>query len=423
MLSPRELTCAVDCCSCRPPWLLGDSTTDQPDVKTEPDSTQWSTNQAVMMGMLLMLLMVSMISAAGYFYCRLATAVPAGFTRVGRSKLLYKQMAVIGTGSNGTTVHEGRLGTQNIAVKKMLKGYYTKDTADREMQLLIQMNHINVVRYYQHEDCGEFFYLALELCPFSLNDAIRNRLGPFAPAGSDEEQDEHKSEQQESQHRSENTLSPPIRQLLSGMISGVSYLHKMRVVHRDLKPHNVLLSSCSDKPGFFTAKIADMGLGKQLGRDLSSFSPSHNSKMKGKKTAPRKRRGPFDFGEPSRSSYSIMSAGTIGWQAPEALLRSLSPDDSPTSSSDTSGSDSAQSPKDAAQTERLTRAVDIFSLGCIFYTCLEPGEHPYGSYFERQQNILKGAKDLSALQHYPRVSVGICVARFTRAIACTSLVV
>ena len=70
-----------------------------------------------MMGMLLMLLMVAMTSAAGYFCCRFATAVPPGFTRVGNSKLLYKQTAVIGTGSNGTTVHEGRLGTQNIAVK------------------------------------------------------------------------------------------------------------------------------------------------------------------------------------------------------------------------------------------------------------------------------------------------------------------
>ena len=360
-----------------------------------------------MMGMLLMLLMVAMTSAAGYFCCRFATAVPPGFTRVGNSKLLYKQTAVIGTGSNGTTVHEGRLGTQNIAVKKMLKGYYTKDTADREMQLLIQMNHINVVRYYQHEECGEFFYLALELCPFSLNDAIRNSLGPFQPADGDQAQDENKSEQKaehSSEHRSENSLSAPIRHLLSGMISGVSYLHKMRVVHRDLKPHNVLLSSCSDKPGFFTAKIADMGLGKQLGRDLSSFSPSHNSKVKGKKANPRKRRGPFDLREPSRSSYSIMSAGTIGWQAPEALLRSLSPDNSPTHSPDGSASELPPSPEEVAQTERLTRAVDIFSLGCIFYTCLEPGEHPYGGYFERQQNILKGAKDLSALNKYPRVS-------------------
>jgi serine/threonine protein kinase len=37
---------------------------------------------------------------------------------------------------------------------------------------------------------------------------------------------------------------------------------------------------------------------------------------------------------------------------------------------------------------RRTQRVDIFSLGCVFYCVLVPGEHPYGQWFEREANIM-----------------------------------
>jgi len=51
-----------------------------------------------------------------------------------------------------------------------------------------------------------------------------------------------------------------------------------------------------------------------------------------------------------------------------------------------------QNDRDDSEQYRLTRAVDIFSLGCIFFATAIPGQHPFGEPVERQQNILNGKR-------------------------------
>ena len=74
-----------------------------------------------------------------------------------------------------------------------------------------------------------------------------------------------------------------------------------------------------------------------------------------------------DFGlakklDPMKSSFSNSTTkGSVGWQAPEMLNES----------------------------SRLTKAVDIFNLGCLFFY-IASEEHPYGEPLVRQNNILKG---------------------------------
>jgi serine/threonine-protein kinase/endoribonuclease IRE1 len=55
-------------------------------------------------------------------------------------------------------------------------------------------------------------------------------------------------------------------------------------------------------------------------------------------------------------------AGTEGWIAPEMMLGNRS----------------------------TTCAVDVFSLGCVYYFVLTNGCHPFGESFRRQANILSG---------------------------------
>src|SRR5947209_9113213 len=50
-------------------------------------------------------------------------------------------------------------------------------------------------------------------------------------------------------------------------LEGLAYVHQQRVVHRDLKPQNLLLSG---REGQWIAKIADLGLAKNF--DNAGFS-------------------------------------------------------------------------------------------------------------------------------------------------------
>ena len=86
---------------------------------------------------------------------------------------------------------------------------------------------------------------------------------------------------------------------------------------------------------------------------------------------------PFDF-LGSLQSLSLRSrgvAGTEGWIAPEMLLETL-----PTKGA-TPG---AMSPvDDKAHGRHVSRAVDVFSLGCVFFYVLSRGEHPFGDTLHR----------------------------------------
>uniref|UniRef100_A0A2P2KIS3 non-specific serine/threonine protein kinase n=1 Tax=Rhizophora mucronata TaxID=61149 RepID=A0A2P2KIS3_RHIMU len=64
--------------------------------------------------------------------------------------------------------------------------------------------------------------------------------------------------------------------------------------------------------------------------------------------------------------------GSSGWQAPEQLLHG-----------------------------RQTRAVDLFSLGCVLFFCITGGRHPFGDPLERDINIVKNQMDLFLVDYIP----------------------
>ncbi|XP_065860142.1 LOW QUALITY PROTEIN: serine/threonine-protein kinase/endoribonuclease IRE1a-like [Euphorbia lathyris] len=50
---------------------------------------------------------------------------------------------------------------------------------------------------------------------------------------------------------------------------------------------------------------------------------------------------------------------------------------------------------------RQTRAMDLFSLGCVLYFCITGARHPFGNRLERDINIIKNEMDLSFVDHIP----------------------
>ncbi|XP_077279454.1 serine/threonine-protein kinase/endoribonuclease Ire1 isoform X2 [Temnothorax americanus] len=231
-----------------------------------------------------------------------------GLVKVG--KITFDTREVLGKGCEGTFVYKGEFDGRAVAVKRLLPDCFT--FADREVALLRESDaHVNVVRYFCTEQDRMFRYIALELAEATLQDYVAGKYD-----------------------RGKISVKNMLRQATSGL----AHLHFLNIVHRDIKPHNVLLSVPGPR-GEVRAMISDFGLCKKLQLGRVSFS--------------------------RRSGIT----GTEGWIAPEML-----------------------------NGKRTTCAVDIFSLGCVFYYVLSGGEHPFGDPLRRQANILGGESTLTALE-------------------------
>lgn len=271
---------------------------------------------------------------------------------------------ILGYGSSGTVIFEGKFQGRPVAVKRMLLDFCY--LAEREIKLLTESdNHSNIIRYYYSETTEKFLYIVLERCDASLQDIIEGKNS--------------KVDISDSLIKSLDPIN-----ILFQIASGVAYLHSLKIVHRDIKPQNILLavSKIVDKNTDIESEkirilISDFGLCKKLDVDQSSFRTNLNN-----------------------------PAGTIGWRAPELLNGSLVNDDVVLSGTTLNKNDCVQEFSNSSTgtfydpytKQRLTRAIDIFSLGCVFYYVLSKGGHPFGDKFIRESNIINGHYNLDYLK-------------------------
>ena len=200
----------------------------------------------------------------------------------------------------------------------------------------------------------------LDLCPASLADIIENL--PYGK-GSDSRREEWRAIAQ----------GFDAKKAMKQIASGLEHLHGLGLVHRDIRPRNILISPSSLR-GKHKMLISNFGLCTNLDEDQSSFSPTTNG---------------------------AMAAGTAGWQAPEMLLGDdkldeLSVGDDSISSQGNQAS-TINGSSSGAMRPRLTKSVDIFALGCLFHYIFMEGKHPFGDRDHREANIVKDKKDLSLL--------------------------
>lgn len=138
----------------------------------------------------------------------------------------------------------------------------------------------------------------------------------------------------------------------------------------ELTCRNVLVTKGKD--GQLRLLVSDFGLARRLEQDQSSFAPTANN-----------------------------LAGSLGWRAPECIRgqvrlnevfdRSSMHSSSSESSIDMEASEADR--KEAAREKgfaRLTKAVDLFALGCLYFWVLTNGQHPFGAVYDRESNIVKG---------------------------------
>lgn len=111
--------------------------------------------------------------------------------------------------------------------------------------------------------------------------------------------------------------------------------------------------------------VSDFGLARRLDQDQSSFAPTANN-----------------------------LAGTVGWRAPECIQGQVALNEGcewgTTLSSSSSSGTLLELAGDEPRHARLTKAVDLFALGCLYFWVLMNGQHPFGERYNRESNIVKG---------------------------------
>ncbi|CAE8621828.1 unnamed protein product, partial [Polarella glacialis] len=143
----------------------------------------------------------------------------------------------IGKGSYAT-VWKGRVEGRDEAVAvKVISRQTVTETAQlrQEVEVLRKISHPNIVRFRDLKKSAAHFYLVLEYCAGGdLSQFLRER-GRVA--------------------------EEVARSFLTQISEGLCVLHRANVLHRDLKPQNILLSDCSANP---VLKIADFGFARAL---------------------------------------------------------------------------------------------------------------------------------------------------------------
>lgn len=102
-----------------------------------------------------------------------------------------------------------------------------------EGRLIQKFNHMNVIRLIQLIDCDQTFGLVFPLLSHSLHDEIYDEAYTYSPqrAGA----------------------------VIYMILDGLSHIHANEVIHRDLKPDNILVDS------YGNIKISDFGLAAECG--------------------------------------------------------------------------------------------------------------------------------------------------------------
>jgi len=156
----------------------------------------------------------------------------------------YVRIEKIGEGTYGVVYKARDQKTHQIVALKKIR-LETEDegvpsTAIREISLLRELRHHNVVRLIDVIHAGNKLYLVFEFLDQDLKrhmDSLGHPLEPML-----------------------------IKSYLYQLVKGIAYCHCHRILHRDLKPQNLLI----DRLG--NLKLADFGLARAFGIPVRTYT-------------------------------------------------------------------------------------------------------------------------------------------------------
>jgi len=157
----------------------------------------------------------------------------------------YQKIEKIGEGTYGVVYKaRNRLTGELVALKKI--GLEAEDegipsTAIREISILKELQHPNIVRLHDVIHTEKKLTLVFEYLDLDLKKFLDTEPEPLSPQ--------------------------TIKTLLFQLLAGVSFCHDRRVLHRDLKPQNLLINKES-----LELKLADFGLARAFGIPVRSYT-------------------------------------------------------------------------------------------------------------------------------------------------------
>ena len=214
-----------------------------------------------------------------------------------------------------------------VAIKKYSGNLPTKYSLFEEIKRVIHLSHPNLVRYFDAFELHE---------SSSFGDKIQVGVLEFVNGGD-------LSGLLRTATKNDTEL---LKEIIIGVMSGLQYLHSQGIIHRDMKPENILLQKNGNQ---ITPKIADFGISKVI--------------------------------SDSSSGNSSLVIGSIEYMAPEQFNLSK-----------------------YGKNGKLQTNLDLWSLGVIIYEAF-CGKAPFGktqegiSRDEIMRNILE--KDLSEIATIP----------------------
>ncbi|KAL5555056.1 hypothetical protein UlMin_037292 [Ulmus minor] len=158
----------------------------------------------------------------------------------------YEKVEKIGEGTYGVVYKaRDRLSNETIALKKIRleqEDEGVPSTAIREISLLKEMQHGNIVKLQDVVHSEKRLYLVFEYLDLDLKKHM-DSSPEFA-------KDPHQ-----------------IKMFLYQILRGIAYCHSHRVLHRDLKPQNLLIDRRTN-----ALKLADFGLARAFGIPVRTFT-------------------------------------------------------------------------------------------------------------------------------------------------------